>query len=357
MTPTASFWSGKRALVTVHTGFKGACLSFWLTRLGAGVSGFALAPDQSYNLYDQLHLSDTLDQTIDDIRDLARLKEAFVACGPDVVFHLAAQSLVRESYTSPINTWSTNVMGTANLLSVAGELAKKPLAPVLVTTDKVYENLGWDFAYRETDQLGGHDPYSASKAATELLAASWQKSFFHEATTNVKLATARAGNVSGGGDWAADRLVPDIARALSCGESVKLRNPDAIRPWQHVLDPLAAYLQLGEWLYEGRLKYGTAYNFGPSEDTSASVRSLVESALTVWPGDVAFDNDPSAPHEAGKLTLSIAKARAELGWRPRWDFSTSVARTITWYRDFASGVEAKALCIADLDSFEQGGAA
>jgi len=256
---------------------------------------------------------------------------------PEIVLHLAAQPLVRRSYREPLETWATNVMGTAHVLE-AIRLLQAPCAVVIVTTDKVYENREWEHPYRETDPLGGHDPYSASKAGTELVSASWRKAFF--AGTGVRLATARAGNVIGGGDWSEDRILPDLARAFGSSQPLLVRNRHAVRPWQHVLDPLEGYLMLAERLTgpdAARVEDG--FNFGPEPADQRSVGSLIEEARRHWSGTWIDATDPSAPHEAGQLALSIERARMVLGWKPRWDFGRAVSETVTWYRDVAAGAD------------------
>lgn len=331
-----AFWRGKRVLVTGHTGFKGAWLTLWLLNRGAVVTGIGLAPETIPALFDQLNLAHEIDHRLIDIRDANALRTAVVACQPDIVFHLAAQALVRRGYREPAETWATNVMGTVHVLE-ALRAVSRPCAAVLITTDKVYENREWEFGYRETDQLGGYDPYSASKAACEIAIASWRRSFLGTEQT-VRIASARAGNVIGGGDWAADRIVPDLMRSLAADKPLSLRNPAATRPWQHVLEPLAGYMLLAERLYERAAcsAFEDAFNFGPEAEAERSVRDLVTAALAHWPGGTWIDgSDPDAPHEAGRLALDIDRARGRLGWRPRWNFERTVAETVSWYRDCA----------------------
>lgn len=345
----ASFWKGRRVLVTGHTGFKGSWLSELLLARGAEVHGLALAPDTTPALFDQLDLSRRLNHATGDIRDplvvAARVREV----RPDVVLHLAAQPLVRRSYRDPIETWSTNVMGTAHLLDALRNW-RDPCAVVAITTDKVYENREWEHAYREDDRLGGFDPYSASKAGTELVVESYRRSFFSDGP--VRLATARAGNVIGGGDWAEDRILPDFARTRARGETLGVRNAHAIRPWQHVLDPLAGYLLLAESLMAGDPKAECGVNFGPEPADQRSVGELVEAANLHWPGHWEDRSDPAAPHEAGRLMLSIERARHLLDWAPRWSFTRSVAETIGWYRDVAAGADPRTLTQAQIAAFE-----
>lgn len=327
-----SFWQGKRVLLTGHTGFKGAWLSLWLTQAGACVTGLSLSPDTNPSLFDQLGLSSDLDHRLGDIRDAETVATIVRVVKPDVVLHLAAQALVLRGYRQPLETWATNVMGTAHVLDSLRTL-DQACAVVLVTTDKVYQNNEWEFGYRETDHLGGHDPYSASKAASELVVESWRKSFLSGASP-VRIASARAGNVIGGGDWSEYRIVPDIVRALEDGREIEVRNPSAVRPWQHVLEPLRGYLLLAERLHcSGEPVYQDAFNFGPNPDAERTVLQLVEEAVKSWPGRWRDASDPSAPHEAGRLALNIDRARMRLGWVPRWDFSRSVRETMSWYRE------------------------
>ena len=346
------FWSGRRVLVTGHTGFKGSWLCEMLLARGASVCGLALAPDAEPSLFDQLGLARRVDHHLIDIRDAAAVRECVSVARPEIVLHLAAQSLVRRSYSEPIATFDVNVMGTAHLLDAMRGL-EPPRVVVAVTTDKVYDNREWEHPYRENDALGGHDPYSASKAAAELVAASYRSSFLQAAGT--RLATARAGNVIGGGDWAQDRIVPDLARAFSAGQPLKVRNARAVRPWQHVLDPLAGYLRLAEAL-SGPIAatLPSAFNFGPEPADQRSVRQLVEEAGHTWPGDWEDATDPAAPHEAGRLALSIERARNVLGWQPRWGFERAVREAVNWYRSVAEGADAAVVTRGQIAAFEAG---
>ncbi len=343
------FWKDRRVLVTGHTGFKGSWLALWLHGLGARVTGLALAPDTEPALFDQLGLAALVDHHVIDIRDQAATRDAIRAAEPEVIFHLAAQPLVRRSYDMPVETWATNVMGTAHVLDALKGWTS-PLAVVAVTTDKVYENREWHHAYRETDRLGGHDPYSASKAACELVIASYRKSFF--AGGPVRIASARAGNVIGGGDWARDRIVPDLARAFAKGETLHLRNPSATRPWQHVLDPLNGYMALGQALLTDGAGAEDSFNFGPDASGERSVRELADTCLRHWPGQWQDASDPKAVHEAGRLSLATAKAKAILGWSPRWDFEDAVRHTIAWYRAVHEGASPVTITAQQLRDFE-----
>ncbi|WP_430449034.1 CDP-glucose 4,6-dehydratase [Rhodophyticola sp.] len=343
-------WAKKRVLLTGHTGFKGAWLSEILLQRGARVFGLALAPDTIPSLFEQLGLSKRLDHCVGDIRDPEFVRKRVAQAAPDIVFHLAAQSLVRRSYAQPQETWSVNVMGTANLLDALRPVRHR-CACVIVTTDKIYENREWEHPYRETDRLGGHDPYSASKAGAELVVSSYRSSFFSGGP--VQLASARAGNVIGGGDWAKNRLLPDLARAFSAGEMLVLRNPASTRPWQHVLEPLAGYLRLAERLFNND-GYDAAYNFGPEIQDVRSVQEVIESAVRLWPGAYEYRKDLNAPHEAGRLMLGIERSRSRLGWTPRWDVERGIAETVGWYRDVAGGADPVALTRTQITTFEAG---
>ncbi len=345
----ASFWRGRRVLLTGHTGFKGAWLAIWLERLGVELTGAALAPATEPSLFDRAGVARGCRSEIVDVRDAAALAACVRAARPQVVLHLAAQALVRSSYREPLATYATNVMGTANLLE-AIRAQDGVRAVVVVTTDKVYRNVEQPLPYREQDALGGHDPYSASKAAAEIVAASYRDAFL--AQRSVALATARAGNVIGGGDWADDRLIPDAIRAWGAGETLHVRRPGAVRPWQHVLEPLSAYLRLAERLCSEPARAG-AYNFGPRPDEAASVESVIVRAQRAYGSGAWTVGDGSdGPHEAGWLALETARARFDLGIAPRWDIDESIERTMRWYRDFAAGVDARALCERDITAFE-----
>ncbi|MFO7669640.1 MAG: CDP-glucose 4,6-dehydratase [Bacteroidales bacterium] len=329
----------KKVLVTGHTGFKGGWLSQWLLSLGADVYGIALPPLGEISLFDQLHLEKQLHHSICDIRESESLKKKLGEIRPDVIFHLAAQPLVRESYKIPLETVETNVMGTLHILEAVRTL-KLATTIVVITSDKSYENREWLFGYRENDPMGGYDPYSASKGACEVLTASWRRSFFNPADYakhGVKLATARAGNVIGGGDWAADRIVPDCMRALLNEKPIDVRNPWATRPWQHVLEPLGGYLLLGEKLLNSSdtselETYCDAFNFGPLIGSNKTVESLVSELIHEWgTGTWTFEKQ-HAVHEASLLNLTIDKAYQLLGWYPVWDFRKTIKRTVEWYR-------------------------
>ncbi len=349
MLPDPAFWRGKRVLLSGHTGFKGAWLAICLHQLGAQVVGFALPPATQPNLFDRAGVANLLDHRQGDIRDAAALARCVQQATPDIVLHLAAQALVRTAYAEPLDTFSTNVMGTANLLeAVRGQSNVRVV--VVVTTDKVYQNRAWPYPYREDDALGGHDPYSASKAAAELVVAAYRASFL--APSGVAVASARAGNVIGGGDWAQDRLLPDAFRAWSTGRSLRIRRPDAVRPWQHVIEPLVAYLLLAEQLWHDPAKAG-AYNFGPQTSEVTTAGELVQMAQAAFgSGEYCLALQAEGPHEAAILTLEVAKARDVLGVRPHWTVTQAAHRSMAWYRNFSEGAAALSLCLADIAAYE-----
>lgn len=349
MLPRAGFWQGKRVLLTGHTGFKGAWLALWLQRLGAQVTGMALPAATQPNLFELTGKDQSLLARTCDIRNASALKSLVQDARPEIVFHLAAQALVRLSYQQPLETFATNVMGTANLLDAVRDVGSVRVV-VAVTTDKVYQNREWPYPYREEDALGGHDPYSASKAAAELVIASYRASFFEAA--GIAVASARAGNVIGGGDWSPDRLVPDAIRAWNANQPLHIRRPQAIRPWQHVLEPLAGYIKLAEALWHQPDLAG-AYNFGPQTHEAATVREVVQLAQGAYGmGQVNWGDGSEGPHEAGWLALEIAKARSVLRVYPRWTLDESVRRTMSWYRQLHEGADARALCQSDILAYE-----
>lgn len=328
-------YAGRRVLVTGHTGFKGSWLALWLHELGAEVTAIGLDPETAPNHWDLLGLP-VRDVRLD-IRDAGQLANAVCKASPEVVFHLAAQPLVRRSYHSPLDTWSTNVIGTANLLEACRNVTGLQ-AIVVVTTDKVYQNNEWSWGYRENDTLGGHDPYSASKAAAELVVASYRKSFF-SAEHEPLIASARAGNVIGGGDWSEDRLIPDIVRATMRSESVEIRSPNATRPWQHVLECLAGYLMLGQHLMARDASYAEAWNFGPDAADNRTVRDVLQAMRIHWPQFSMHLSSDTHPHEAGLLYLDTAKARSRLNWSSVWTLDEAIERTATWYQSHIAGDE------------------
>lgn len=347
-------YAGKKVFVTGHTGFKGAWLLYWLHLLGANVKGYALAPETDPSLYNLLEGDAICESVIADICQRETLQEAVCSFEPDFVFHLAAQPLVRLSYEIPAETFQVNALGTAYLLE-AVRLLSKPCTVVLITTDKVYENQEWVYPYRETDRLGGYDPYSASKACAELVINCYVQSFFNPADYakhQTGIAVGRAGNVIGGGDWALDRIVPDIVRALQSGQPVQVRNPKAVRPWQHVLEPLGGYLLLGARLAQEPLRYGGAWNFGPHIQDALPVSTLADVALRAWgAGTYEMPELQDQPHEAGLLKLDISKAYNELGWQPKYNAAASIQKSITWYKAWQDGQLVSALVRADIESF------
>ena len=327
-------YRGKRVLVTGHTGFKGSWLSLWLKQLGAEVVGISLAPETQPNHWNLLGLESSVQHHELDIRQATEVVSVFKATQPEVVFHLAAQPLVRRSYRDPLETWSTNVMGTANVLEACRQ-TRSVRAILVVTTDKCYENQEWAWGYRETDRLGGHDPYSASKAGSELVAASYRSAFFHTDSAPL-LATARAGNVIGGGDWSEDRLVPDLVRAIAAQQSLEIRSPNATRPWQHVLESLSGYLRLGQKLIEGEKNFDGAWNFGPERSGNSTVADVLNRLQTHWPEMQWHQTAAPQPHEANLLYLDSAKAHAQLGWQSVWNLDTTLEKTADWYRTYQS---------------------
>lgn len=347
--PTAKFWQGKRVLLTGHTGFKGSWLTQWLYRLGAEVIGISQPPATDPSLFLLANVKDLCDSRCCDVRDAREVNSLVQDSHPDIVFHLAAQPLVRASYKDPLTTFATNVMGTANLLQGLLNIESVRVA-IVVTTDKVYRNHEWSRPYRESDRLGGHDPYSASKAASELVIESYRDAFL--ADRSVAVASVRAGNVIGGGDWSEDRLIPDAVRAWAHGGVLSIRRPEAIRPWQHVLEPLAGYLLLAEKLWEQPSLSG-AYNFGPDSREVASVRQVIELAQSAYgSGEIHFSAEVGGPEEAGWLSLETSKVRATLGYRPRWDLFKSIKKTMNWYQAHYAGTAARFLCEADIAEFE-----
>jgi CDP-glucose 4,6-dehydratase len=332
------FWHGKTVFVTGHTGFKGGWLSLWLHRLGARVTGYALEPPTQPNFFEVTELARSINSIIGDIRDLRALRQSLLRAKPQFVFHLAAQAFVRESYADPVETYSTNVMGTVNVLEAVRE-AESVRAAVIVTSDKCYENRERVTGYREDEAMGGHDPYSSSKGCAELVTAAYQRSFF--SGSNAAIASARAGNVIGGGDWGRDRLVPDALRAFSARETLLVRSPEAVRPWQHVLDPLNGYLTLAERLWDEGPAYSGAWNFGPVDEGGRPVSWIVGELVRRW-GDGAtwrIDRAPQ-PHEAGILNLDCSKARLQLNWQPQVDLGTALDWTIEWRRRHVAGEHA-----------------
>lgn len=349
-----SSWAGRSVFITGHTGFKGGWLSLWLNGLGAKLHGYALHPPTTPNFFEVAALEKTFEHdTRADLADLTRLRAAMSDANPEIIFHLAAQPLVREGYFDPIGTLKTNVIGTANVLESARDV-ESVRAIVVITTDKVYENLERDHGYHETEALGGHDPYSASKAAAEIVTSSYRRSFFGK-SGSARVATARAGNVIGGGDWASDRLVPDCIRAFAAGDVVRLRYPDAIRPWQHVLEPISGYVLLGEHLIENAgEKFAKAWNFGPDQSGDATVSKVANETARLWGQSASVISESSSgnPHEAGLLRLNSDLARTELGWAPRWSLEKSLQCTVDWYRSWLAKSDMSAVTASQLHAYQ-----
>lgn len=349
-------WQGRRVFLTGHTGFKGGWLALWLSLRGAQVRGYSLDASTQPNLFSLASVACTLDDNRGDIRDYQKLKASVADFAPEVVFHLAAQPLLRRSYADPLGTYETNVIGTANLLEAVRQ-CPTVRAVVCVTTDKCYENREWPWPYREIDPLGGHDPYSSSKACAEIVVASYRESYFSSAQLSehqVGLASARAGNVIGGGDWSEDRLIPDLIRGFQSGQPVPIRRPNAIRPWQHVLEPLQGYIMLAEELLSGRQETASAFNFGPSEDDMWTVDRIATKLAAMWGPGAKWVHDPSqSAHEAHNLKLDSSKARADLGWRPRLDLEKALEWTIRWYLQWQSGADMAAETRAQITQYEQ----
>jgi CDP-glucose 4,6-dehydratase len=351
-----SFWRGRKVFLTGHTGFKGSWLSLWLQQLGAEVTGYALPPPTKPSLFDVARFAQGMTSLTGDIRDGAALAKAMREAAPDIVIHMAAQSLVHRSYVDPVETYSTNVMGTVHLLEAVRQ-AKSVRAVVSVTSDKCYENKEWVWGYRESEPMGGFDPYSNSKGCAELVTAAYRNSFFNPAKYSehhVALASARAGNVIGGGDWAADRLIPDILRAISENRSVVIRNPHAIRPWQHVLEPLSGYLLLAQNLYEDGIAYAEGWNFGPNEEDAKPVQWIVERLTQQWGEGASWKLDQANhPHEALYLKLDCSKAKMRLDWKPRWTLAQTLENIIAWHKAHQRGDDMRELSLRQIAAFQE----
>ena len=349
-----SSFSGARVFITGHTGFKGSWLAFLLNELGAEVMGFALPPATTINHFDLLSLDKKIKHVLGDIRDATTLTNAMNEFQPEFVFHLAAQALVRPSYDYPAATFSTNVMGSVNLLDAVRD-CKSVRSLVYITSDKCYENVEWVWGYRENDQLGGRDPYSASKAAAEIVFSSYTRSFFNQRPT-LGAASARAGNVIGGGDWAVDRIIPDCIRAIEAGEPIQLRNPSATRPWQHVLEPLSGYILLASKLYENPIEYGGSWNFGPSVSEKVfTVKSVADRLIKhIGKGIVNIDKSNSDHHEAQLLQLNCDKANKLLNWHPNWDTEQALKATALWYKSFIEGQDVEKFTLSQIEDYFEG---
>lgn len=348
------FWRGKKVFLTGHTGFKGSWLSLWLQTLGAEVTGYSLEPPTTPNLFEAASVASGMRSTLGDVCDLPHLKRSIAGCEPEIVIHMAAQSLVRVSYQDPILTYQTNVMGTANVLEAIRETPSVS-AVLVITSDKCYENRNLPHGYREIDPLGGNDPYSSSKACAELVVSAYRSSFFKSDQVNahpVALASARAGNVVGGGDWARDRLIPDAIKAFSEGKVLRIRNPQSIRPWQHVLEALRGYFMLAQKLYEDGPAFTGAWNFGPDHDDAKPVHWMVEQIADKWDSPVAWEmDDGDHPHEAQMLCLDWSKASQQLGWRPILHLPAALDMTIDWYKHFFAGGSAREKCLEQISAY------
>jgi CDP-glucose 4,6-dehydratase len=352
------FWKGRRVFLTGHTGFKGGWLALWLQHLGAEVCGYALEPPTRPSIFEVARVGNGMRTVLADVRDLEKLTSALLEFRQDVLFHLAAQSLVRPSYSDPVSTYAINVMGTVHVLEAIRTVGKIRAA-VIVTSDKCYENNEWEWSYRESDPMGGYDPYSNSKGCAELVTSAYRRSFFNSSNSEqhgVALASARAGNVIGGGDWATDRLVPDFFRAVTKGEAIKIRSPHSIRPWQHVLEPLSGYLQLAERLMgAGGVRYASAWNFGPSDEDAISVDDLARKLTATWGERASYTVETDVQlHEATFLKLECSKARSLIGWRPYLDVNSAVAWTVAWHKAMRDGHDMREFTIAQIVKFETG---
>jgi len=342
-----NFWKDKKVLITGHTGFKGSWLCLLLHEMGADIYGYALDPPTNPSLFEVAHIKEQITSYIGDIRDYKTLSELLLSIQPDIIIHMAAQALVRESYKNPVETYEVNVMGTVNLLEAIRHTPSIK-ALVNVTTDKCYENHEWHWGYRENEPMGGYDPYSNSKACSELVTSSFRRSFFNPHTYaqhGIAIATARAGNVIGGGDWAEDRLIPDFIRSITKGETLKIRSPYAIRPWQHVLEPLSGYLMLAEKLFENGVDYAEAWNFGPDDTDAKNVEWITSRLCALWGDNANFeiDNHPQ-PHEANYLKLDCSKAKNELDWHPCWNLERALTGIVDWNKAFLKGDNIREIC-------------
>lgn len=352
-----TFWKGKNILITGHTGFKGGWLSLWLQSIGSNVVGYSLEPSTNPALFNVARVSEGMFKShIADVRDLVKLKQICEEFRPDVVFHMAAQPLVKYSYENPVETYSTNVMGTVHLLEVVRQIGCVKVV-VNVTSDKCYENREWVWGYRENDAMGGYDPYSNSKGCAELVTSAYRQSFFNPSSFHehgTALSTVRAGNVIGGGDWANDRLVPDIVRALAEGKPAIIRNPAAIRPWQYVLEPLRGYLMLAEKLWENGIEYSEGWNFGPNDEDTKSVSWIAERLVDLWGNGSRWERDSAEhPHEATSLKLDCSKAKKRLAWRPLMDLTTALEKVVEWYRCYESGNNMREITLKQINEYAQ----
>lgn len=344
------FWNSKRVFLTGHTGFKGGWLSLWLNSMGAKVTGYALAPNTNPNLFDVLAMDAMMEKShIADIRDLAGLQKAMALAKPDVVMHMAAQPLVRYSYANPVETYATNVMGTVHVLESTRTI-ESVRSTVIVTTDKCYENREREAGYREDEAMGGFDPYSSSKGCAELVTSAYRQSYFSK--SNNHLASARAGNVIGGGDWSEDRLIPDAIKAFEANQALMIRNPFATRPWQHVLEPLSGYLILAQALYERGTAFASAWNFGPRDEDNRSVKEVIDLFISDWGGSARWEKEGSEqPHEANLLKLDCSKAHAQLGWTPKWSLEIAVQKIVEWQKAYQQKQNMRGVSLAQINQY------
>lgn len=346
----SAFWKGKKVYLTGHTGFKGSWLSLWLQAMGAIVKGYALEPNTTPALFTEAKVSEQMESEIGDVRNLEQLSNSIKNFNPDVLIHMAAQPLVRLSYLNPVDTYTTNVIGTVNVLEAA-RYCKKLKAIVSVTTDKCYENNEWDWGYREIEPMGGHDPYSSSKGCAELVTAAYRRSFFNTSET-ASLASARAGNVIGGGDWSDDRLIPDILKAFEKSIPVIVRNPLSTRPWQHVLEPLSGYLVLAEQLFEKGDEFASGWNFGPKEEDCKSVQWILDNMVSNWGNGASWELDKNNnPHEAGFLKLDCSKAANQLKWKPKWNLEKTLRFIVNWHQNYSKGNDVKEECLEEINKY------
>lgn len=349
------FWEGKKVLVTGHTGFKGGWLSLWLQSKGANVSGFSLQPPTTPSLFEVAQVGEGMHSHVGDVRDFEHLRRVLEDEKPDVVFHLAAQSLVRYSYANPVETYAANVMGTVHLLEAVRQAGSVRVV-VNITSDKCYENREWVWGYRENDPMGGYDPYSSSKGCAELVASAYRNSFFNPqdyTKHGVALASVRAGNVIGGGDWAEDRLIPDMLRAIAAGQPVVIRSPHAIRPWQHVLEPLMGYLMLAEKMWESGPEFSEGWNFGPNDDDAKPVEWIINKMTGQWGEGATWKLDEREhPHEAHYLKLDCSKAKSRLNWRPRWNIEQALEQIIAWHRAYLASEDMREITLAQIRNYE-----
>jgi CDP-glucose 4,6-dehydratase len=348
----SAFWNGKKVFLTGHTGFKGSWLSLWLTSMGAKVTGYALAPNTTPNLFDVLAINSLIEKShIGDIRDLAGLQKAMTEAKPDVVIHMAAQPLVRYSYANPVETYATNVMGTVHVLECSRSI-NELRATVIVTTDKCYENKEWVWGYRENEPMGGYDPYSNSKGCAELVTSAYRQSYFSGPNSINKVASARAGNVIGGGDWSEDRLIPDAIKAFEANKPLMIRNPLATRPWQHVLEPLSGYLILAQALFGQGLAFASGWNFGPRDEDNRSVQEVVDLLISGWGASASWEKEGlEQPHEANLLKLDCSKARAQLGWTPKWDLKNAVQKIVEWQKAFQAKENMQEVSLSQINHY------